>query len=287
MKNKWNTLRLSWFPSYSATPSVTPSDLFWARALSCKTSITGSKMNELGLVSVLCLLFAKAAGAPKHWEHLQTESNEAAGHIAAHSSCTNQSCWPLKGPRRTATSYRKLHSYLLKSLLASRKWSSVASFRAHSNRNTDWLAKLWQSLVTKDKGVFPDCVCWRLLAVADWKEVYGAAPKPPCDCFGQYQIAVASIVCMKSSEYFQITFQLVTKPEKVSNVFSLYNFPCKLWVTASEQNNHNKVFGAASSLPLILPSDSQQHVPNWLERTHFSLRTGSYKHSLTSLWSTE
>lgn len=117
--------------------------------------------------------------------------------------------------------------------------------------------------------------------------VYGAAPKPPCDCFGQYQIAVASIVCMKSSEYFQITFQLVTKPEKVSNVFSLYNFSCKLWVTASEQNNHNKVFGAASSLPLILPSDSQQSIPNWLERTHFSLRTGSYKHSLTSLWSTK
>lgn len=158
MKNKWNTLRLSWFPSYSATPSVTPSDLFWARALSCTTSITGSKMNELGLVSVLCLLFAKAAGAPKHWEHLQTESNEAAGHIAAHSSCTNQSCWPLKGPRRTATSYRKLHSYLLKSLLASRKWSSVASFRAHSNRNTDWLAKLWQSLVAKEKSAFPDCL---------------------------------------------------------------------------------------------------------------------------------
>lgn len=91
MKNKWNTLRLSWFPSRPVTPSVTPGDLFWARVLSCMTSITARKMNEVGLVSVLCLLCAKAAGAPKHREHLQTESNEAAGRTAAHPPNTNQS----------------------------------------------------------------------------------------------------------------------------------------------------------------------------------------------------
>lgn len=97
MKNKWNTLRLSW----SASPSVTPGDLFWARVLSCMTSIAASKMNEVGLVSVLCLLSAKAAGALKHREHLQTESNEAADHTAAHPPCTNQSREPFRGPRRT------------------------------------------------------------------------------------------------------------------------------------------------------------------------------------------
>ena len=58
--------------------------------LSCMTSITVRKMNEVGLVSVLCLLCAKAAGAPKHREHLQTESNEAAGRAATHPPCTNQ-----------------------------------------------------------------------------------------------------------------------------------------------------------------------------------------------------
>ena len=55
------------------------------------TSITARKMNEVGLVSVLCLLCAKAAGAPKHREHLQTESNEAAGRTAAHPPHANQS----------------------------------------------------------------------------------------------------------------------------------------------------------------------------------------------------
>lgn len=61
-----------------------------ARVLSCMTSITASKTNEVGLVSVLCLLCAKAAGAPKHQEHLQTGSNEAADHTAARPPCTNQ-----------------------------------------------------------------------------------------------------------------------------------------------------------------------------------------------------
>ncbi|TNN84058.1 hypothetical protein EYF80_005664 [Liparis tanakae] len=53
-------------------------------------------MKEVGLVSVLCLLCAKAAGAPKHREHLQTESNEAAGRAAAHPPRTNQSGSPLR-----------------------------------------------------------------------------------------------------------------------------------------------------------------------------------------------
>lgn len=117
MKNKWNTLRLSWFSSCSVYPSVIPGDLFWAGVLSCVTSITGCKMNEVGLVSVLCLLFAKAAGALKHREHLQTQSNEAAGHTASPPPCTNQSCWPLREPKaealRAVASYgnAKIHGF--------------------------------------------------------------------------------------------------------------------------------------------------------------------------------
>lgn len=69
------------------------------------TSITASKMNEVGLVSVLRLRRAKAAGAPEHREHLQTESNEAADHTAARPPRANQFGQPLMGPENCAASY--------------------------------------------------------------------------------------------------------------------------------------------------------------------------------------
>lgn len=92
---RWKTNETLW--GWADSPPVLqlhlslPATYSEQECFSCMTSIKARKMNEVGLVPVLCLLHAKAAGAPKHREHLQTESNEAAGRTAAHPPCTNQS----------------------------------------------------------------------------------------------------------------------------------------------------------------------------------------------------